>query len=376
MADITIASPAQIGAVSGRIPRLSLSDALQLQVPELFQNRQFAQEQEALGQQSRALDIQQQGVKLTAEQQAAAQRQGTIGTAVSGVGTLATGALAIPGIREPVLGALGLGGTEGAVGTAATGAEAIAGSAAAGGGAGGATALGGAVGETAGLTATGAAAEAVPATAAEGALFAAGGAEAGAAGATTGAVAAGAGTGLLGNAAGGGLGGVAGGITGHFVRQAIGKGTWGKVGGSMVGGLVGAGAGFVAGGPIGAIVGGVAGALGGAFCPIHSSSYGSNSREVMIARRYRDEALDPVTLRGYYSWGEPVAFRMMEDVAFQTRIREQVVDPLVRYGAQYLSMAYREPLPGDARIAQAWLAYWHQLGQTMPYYVRRNGEVV
>jgi hypothetical protein len=67
---------------------------------------------------------------------------------------------------------------------------------------------------------------------------------------------------------------------------------------------------------------------------------------------------------------------MQHDAVFRHHIRVTLVDPLVRYGARELGIAYAPPSAQDVRIAQAWLARWQAAGRRIQVYRRRNGEIV
>ncbi len=377
MRPLSLASPNQLQSTLGRIPRLSLAAALREAAPgQLAEARGFEQEQARLDQERQALALQGQALTLAEDQQAAQQRQGTIGTVISGLGTLGSGAVAAK--------QLGLFGG----GTAATSAGTLQGptlagatlDTASGSAAAGAGTAGTAAGATpAALEAGGVAVDtggAATATGAAGTAAASGATTTGfPALATVGGAAAGAGI--------AGAGAIGGTLTGKAVEQKVG-GTGGKVAGhatgAATGAAIGAGLGTVVfpgiGTAAGAVIGAAAGGLGASFCPIHTCSYGNGSLEVDIARAYRSLHLDAQTLRGYYMWGEPTAAAMRKNPVFREQIRTQIVDPLVRYGARSMHMPYHASSARDERIARHWLAYWAKLGGSVPVFRRVNGESV
>ncbi len=333
MPTLTIASPRQLYATSGRQPRLGLSDAVRAQLPQLYADQQFAQ--------------QQAGLNLAEAAQESQQRQQTIGTAIQGVGTVATAGLAAK--------QLGLFGSSAAPAA----------------------------------TTAGAAAPAAVTTFEGAAPIVAGGELAGGTG--TAATTAGASTlGTIGAGAGAaGAGAVGGGLVGQQFGKLAGGGTKGGLAGAAGGSMTGAGLGALVGTAIfpglgtaaGAVIGGLAGALtgglgGAGICCLHEAGYGKESREVQIARQFRDTFLTKAQLRAYYQGYESVAQRMHIDPLYRNHIRTALTDKLVRYGAVKLRIPYTPMHPGDVETAEAFLHHLHILGEGIGPFRRRNGQII
>jgi len=321
----------QITSLTGRVPRVSLAESLRAIAPgALFERRQFEQEQTAAAQaerqaeqQARVVSLQEAALDLQARQQAAAQRQQTVGNVISGASTVAVGALAA---KE--LGLIG--------GVAAPAAE------------------------VAGATTGAAAAEVglgvAPAAASQGAVG------------TLGSLASAA----LPAAAGAGLGfGV-----GKLVNLIPGESTGARVGKGLGGAALGAGAGFLAGGPIGAIAGGLFGGLGGGGLCILVTACAEHPEEIALAKRYRALHMSKAAVRGYYVLAEPIAARMQQDKAYCGYIREALVEPLLRYGAYQLHETETRPTENDRAVAGAFLDLCDELGKSVRTYRRQTGEWV
>ncbi len=357
MPALALANTNQIAATAGYAPRLNLGEALQLQVPQLYADRSFAQ-------QTRSADLAQEAEATRQSQQKGAnivQGGGTVGqlglAAVSNWDKLKAGYNGIFGPSTPAdVGVTGsaLSATPASVGAA----EAV-----------------GASGEGALFGAT----SAVPATTAEAAGAYTSGAVADAA--LAGGSSAAAGSGLLAAAAPVAGGAVAGGASGLLSaytssKLPISRGAQRGIG-AAGGAAAGAGLGFLIGGPIGAIGGGLLGGLsGGSVCPIHSAAYGDHSVEVTIARRFRDCYLTRGQLRAYYSGYEDVAAHMTRDPAYRMHMRRTLIDPLIRVGANLMAMPYAPVQPGDMDITRRFLHELHQRGATLGPVKRQNGEVV
>lgn len=350
MPALLLASPNQLSATAGRTPRLALADSLRELAPLAVQNREFALRRRA-----------QENAEAA---QAAQQEQQTTGNLISGVGTVGQGALV-----AKQLGLLG-GGTA-AASTVAAGAPLAS----------AATPVlaGTEVGAT--LAAPPLAAAATPAVAglATGGSAAAAGGAGATAGGSAGLTSAGVGSTLtaaapLALAAGGGL--AFGALAGPQIREAAGGGTKGRVASGLSSAAVGAGVGLLVAGPVGALVGGVVGGLSGGLCVIHEASYGKASREVAIARAFRDTRLTRGQLRAYYYHFASVAARMHQDARYRRQVRTELVDRLVRYGAADLGMNYSAPSPKDIVVATTFLARLTTLGAGMPPVVRPDGSVI
>ncbi len=380
MPPLALASVNQIGATSGVTPRLNLAEALQLQTPQLYADRSF--------------DLQNRQLALAEEAEETRQSQQTGANIISGVGT--AGQLGIAAARDwdKLQGAYtwGKGAYNSVFGpsTTATAAEVT----------GSSLGAGVTAGEAAGVSGEGAlwgATAATPATttaAAGGTAAAAGGtaAELGAAGAGTGAAAAGSGagstTGVLATAAPyagvAGVGLTTGSLVGPSVRRAAGGGTKGAVAGAAAGAASGAGMGALAGTLIfpgvgtgvGALIGGAGGAISGGLCILHEASYGTDSPEVAIARRFRDTYLSTAQKRAYYALYEDVASTMRRDPTYRAHIRHTLTDRLVRVGASMLRVPYAPLEPGDLETAESFLEQLRVVGAQMGPYQRRSGEWV
>lgn len=334
MPALTIASPNQVASTSGRVPRLGLSEALRANVPQLYQDRAFAQSQRALDLESSQLDLENQRLALAEEAQSQAQTDQTAGTLIQGAGTLATGALA-----AKQLGLFGSAAAPAAAGAGTTAAATAGGTAATAAGAEAALTAGGVALDTGG---------AASGAAAGGAL---GGASAGLA------------------AAGGG---VAAGAVGGLVANQLPIPSYGQ---GLTGAAIGAAGGFLVGGPVGAIAGGLVGGLSGGLCILTEAAYGTNSPEMHLARDYRDRFLSPEQRRAYYFLYEPVATRMQRDPAYRDTMRVQFTDPLLRYGRWQMGQTPTVD-PSDAAFARHFLAHLAQVGAGLRSFTRANGEVV
>ena len=125
--------------------------------------------------------------------------------------------------------------------------------------------------------------------------------------------------------------------------------------------------GFLVGGPLGAIGGAIFGGLGGGgICIIHEAAYGRESREVAIARRFRDRHMSTPALRAYYALYGPIAKRMREDEPYRAMMRDQLVNRLVRYGAAVMKMDYPPPDAEDRRVARAFITHLEAMGVGFP----------
>ena len=93
MPSLSIASPNQIAATSGRVPRISLASAIRDAMPQFYAARQFEQQQtgldiagreadiagEGIDLQGKSIDLQGKALDLAEQQQASAQRQQSTG---------------------------------------------------------------------------------------------------------------------------------------------------------------------------------------------------------------------------------------------------------------------------------------------------------
>ena len=107
------------------------------------------------------------------------------------------------------------------------------------------------------------------------------------------------------------------------------------------------------------------------------AAYGPQSREVDIARCFRDRFLSTQALRAYFAVYEPVAARMQQDEAYRMHIRTHLTDKLVRYGAAVLKMDYPPPSAADVKCARAFIEQLERVGAEMTQpFTRANGEVI
>jgi hypothetical protein len=109
---------------------------------------------------------------------------------------------------------------------------------------------------------------------------------------------------------------------------------------------------------------------------MHSAAFGNESLEVAIARRWRDTQLTRQQLRAYYVAYAPIAARMDRDPAYRRQIRQTLIEPLIRYGAHQMKVAYQPMQPTDQQVAESFLARLRLLGKGMGPVRRQNGEIV
>jgi hypothetical protein len=67
---------------------------------------------------------------------------------------------------------------------------------------------------------------------------------------------------------------------------------------------------------------------------------------------------------------------MDADVGYRRQVRRMLIDPLIRYGAHELGVAYHPMQPRDREIAEAFLVRLTVLGKELGPIQRQNGEVV
>lgn len=354
MPGLQLANTNQIAATAGYAPRLNLGEALQLQVPQLYADRSFAQ-------QTRSADLAQ-------EAEATRQSQQKGANIVQGVGTV--GQLGLAAVSNWDKLKAGYNGIFGPSTTAAPAADAaVTGSTLSAAPVSAATQDALTAGGIAFDTVPGATTGAVVPAATTGSEVALGGGGA-AASSGFGAAAASAG----GGAAAGGASGLLSAYTSS--KLPVSRGAQRGIG--AAGGIAaGAGLGLLVGGPVGAVAGGLIGGLtGGSVCVCHEAAYGDKSVEVAIVRQFRDRYLDTHALRAYYTLYEPVAQRMRHDPPYRSYIRHELTDKLVRYGAQHMRIPYEPLHPGDTEVAEAFLGHLRVVGKTLPAFRRANGEVI
>jgi len=144
----------------------------------------------------------------------------------------------------------------------------------------------------------------------------------------------------------------------------------------------------------GAIIGGGYGALAGAGvglveafmtegegCIIITAATSPDSYEVQVAREYRDWFLSPSTLRGYYIIAERVVPLMSKYRSVKKLIKRHLVDNLITYARWQLgSWGIDEQMPRPSNtaicITNAFLFLCDVIGLTRRSYMRCNGEIV
>jgi len=116
-----------------------------------------------------------------------------------------------------------------------------------------------------------------------------------------------------------------------------------RVKSTMSGATAGAIAGSFIPGP-GNLIGAGIGALGGILgsCIIVSSCTDPDSYEVNITREFRDNYLDPITLKGYYELARHIVPLINKSEQFKRYIKETLVDRLIDFGEWV--MGYKDRL--------------------------------
>jgi hypothetical protein len=131
--------------------------------------------------------------------------------------------------------------------------------------------------------------------------------------------------------------------------------------------------GFEGGGGVGGS-GGSGG--GGSNCPLcfifMEAKYGDGTLDDVV-RKYRDEAVTPRRMRGYYKLGEVLVPLMRKSKIVKGLVRLTMVDPLVSYGKYY----YGKGKIGKifTPVKNFWMKMFDYLGQDHEF-IRENGEVV
>ena len=161
-------------------------------------------------------------------------------------------------------------------------------------------------------------------------------------------------------------------ITGGLVSHAQ---TAKEVGSATVGGLAGALSGAVAGatstswsGP-GAIVGGVVGAIAGLFgakvkgCIVISACCGTDSYEVQVARKFRDNHMDEEQLTGYYTLCIFLVPFIQRHGWFRKLVKRALVDRLVDYGEAFMGMKGHRRYVTSKIVTGAFLGLCRHVGR-------------
>ena len=110
-------------------------------------------------------------------------------------------------------------------------------------------------------------------------------------------------------------------------------------------------------------------------CIIVTACTGRNSREVEIARQYRDSFLDRDQLSGYYRLADKIAPIIERNLNVKKNVKKWLVDRLVDYGEYRLGLKTGRPKIASYVISKAFLATIKTIGFIFPKYVRQNGEV-
>jgi len=125
---------------------------------------------------------------------------------------------------------------------------------------------------------------------------------------------------------------------------------------------------------VGAAIGGIIG-LVSRRCIIITACTSWNSREVNIARMYRDTYLDADQLRGYYCLAEKIVPLLERHTALRRRCKTALVDRLIDYGSYRLGLSSSRPKVSSWLVSKAFLALIKGIGLVIPRFVRQNGEV-
>lgn len=133
--------------------------------------------------------------------------------------------------------------------------------------------------------------------------------------------------------------------------------------------LLGGGIGFAAGGPTGAMVGMGIGSMIGGGCIIISACTSSNSYEVEIAREYRDNILDRVTLGGYYALCNVTVPLIHKSKLFKRFIKRFLVDRMIDYFEVALNYKSRTEFRTSELITKAFLNLCHLIGRNVDHKV-------
>jgi hypothetical protein len=155
---------------------------------------------------------------------------------------------------------------------------------------------------------------------------------------------------------------IAGGVAGGAATGAA-AGTW-----------VFPGVGTAVGGLLGGIVGGISAAIDDA-CIIVTCCHGRHSRQVQIAREYRDKFMTPRQIRGYYMIAGKVVPFMKKHRGVKRIITHQLVARLIRYGQAMVGTTRETPSLTDALVTASFLGICSTVGACARQYVRVNGEV-
>lgn len=190
-----------------------------------------------------------------------------------------------------------------------------------------------------------------------------------------------------------GFGSMGAGILGATgVRDDVGKamllGQGGKNEQDIAGGVTGGAAAGAAAGTwvfpgigtaVGGIIGGIAGGISTAFeddCIIVTCCHGSNSKEVQIAREYRDRFMLARQIRGYYVLADKLVPHMLRKPRLKNIVRRFLVNRLIPYGRWATGRTTTQPPMTSYVVTMAFLGLCGAIGIYVQQYVRRaTGEV-
>lgn len=138
---------------------------------------------------------------------------------------------------------------------------------------------------------------------------------------------------------------------------------------------IGAAVGFTAassvsggmGGPAGAVLGGAIGSMIGGGCIIISACTSPQSYEVKIAREYRDNILDRVTLGGYYALCELVVPLIDKSRFVKLFTKKFLVDKMIDYFEVILNYKNETHFMTSEIVTKAFLRACHLIGRNVDH---------
>lgn len=182
------------------------------------------------------------------------------------------------------------------------------------------------------------------------------------------------------------VGGKLGEIGGNWAGEQLGIGGERErsIGGGVIGGAA-AGAAMgsivpVVGTAVGAVIGGIVGGVSAAFggdggCIIVTACHGKDSKEVEIARKFRDKFMSPEEIRGYYVMAEKIAPVMRICKPIRDSIKTGLVDSLIEYGKFKLEITDKCSAKA-VEISLRFIKNCGDIGKKIPKYIRTTGEEV
>jgi|GEM_PF-3303651 len=133
---------------------------------------------------------------------------------------------------------------------------------------------------------------------------------------------------------------------------------------------------------VGTVIGGVLGGIGGAVsglvddCIIVTCCHGSNSKEVQIAREYRDRFMSARQIRGYYLLADKLVPLMTRKPKLKNAVRRYLVNRLIPYGRWATGRTATLPSMASYVVTMAFLGLCSVIGIYVQQYVRSaTGEV-